>query len=166
MQLATRGPAHIGRAILLDPAIRLMPHVGLDLAEDQRRERVFADPEDAIAAWRDYGRLHSTPRELLEEEVEQHLVRGEDGRLRWRYCPSAVIAAYGEMVSEPPRFGEIRIPTLVVLAQESYLVLDEQMEAYREALGEYLTVAEVPGGHHVLWDAFEETASAIEAFLG
>jgi hypothetical protein len=35
----------------------------------------------------------------------------------------------------------------------------------RDGLGERLTVAEVPGDHIVLWDAFEETAGAIERFL-
>ena len=33
------------------------------------------------------------------------------------------------------------------------------------ALGDLLEVAVVPGGHTVLWDAFEETAAAITGFL-
>lgn len=165
MELAARAPERIERAVLLDPAIRLLPHVGLDLAEDHRRDRAFGSPEEAIAAWRDSGRLHHTPRELLEEEMEQHLALCGDGKFRYRYCQSAVVAAFGEMASEPPRFEELRIPTLVVAAASSYLVLDEQIEAYRDALGDALTVARVPGGHHVLWDAFEQTANAIEAFL-
>jgi hypothetical protein len=32
-------------------------------------------------------------------------------------------------------------------------------------LGEGLDVVAVPGGHIVYWDAFEETADAVERFL-
>jgi hypothetical protein len=40
-----------------------------------------------------------------------------------------------------------------------------QAELYRRALGDLLTLKVVPGGHSVLWDAFDETAAAIDAFL-
>jgi len=36
---------------------------------------------------------------------------------------------------------------------------------FREALGDRLSVTTVPGDHIVLWDAYEETAAAIEEFL-
>jgi hypothetical protein len=36
---------------------------------------------------------------------------------------------------------------------------------YASALGALLTVREVPGGHTVLWDAFDETAAAMEDWL-
>ena len=39
------------------------------------------------------------------------------------------------------------------------------MEPYREGLGDLLEVAVVPGGHNIHWDAFDETADAIERFL-
>jgi hypothetical protein len=41
-----------------------------------------------------------------------------------------------------------------------------QLERFRRALGDRLRVVEVPGGHEVLWDAFEETSAAVSAFLG
>src|SRR5918911_1298438 len=48
LELAAREPGRIERAALLDPAIQLMPHVGLDLAEDQWRDHSFASPEEAV----------------------------------------------------------------------------------------------------------------------
>ena len=42
---------------------------------------------------------------------------------------------------------------------------DDQVDAYRAALGDRLQVLTVPGGHMVYWDAYEETAGALERFL-
>ncbi len=39
------------------------------------------------------------------------------------------------------------------------------MAEYREALGDGLEVLAVPGMHMVMWDAFDETAAAVDAFL-
>ena len=57
------------------------------------------------------------------------------------------------------------MPTLLVLGAESYLVRENQLEVLRDGVGDLLTEATVPGGHQVYWDAFDETAAAIDAFL-
>src|SRR5437763_15533064 len=41
LELAAREPSRVERAALLDPAIQLLPHVGLGLPEDQRRDRSY-----------------------------------------------------------------------------------------------------------------------------
>ena len=105
------------------------------------------------------------PRELVVEDLASHAEVGDDGRLRYRYCQSAVVAAYGEMASQPPRFEDVRVPTLLVLGERSYLPYDHLLDAHRTALGDLLEVAVVPGGHTVLWDALDETTEAIAAFL-
>ena len=56
--------------------------------------------------------------------------------------------------------------TLLVLGADSYVPYDHLLDAHREALGDQLQVVIVPGGHTVLWDALDETASAVAAFLG
>ena len=76
-----------------------------------------------------------------------------------------MIAAYGEMASQPPPFEDVRIPTLLVRGEDSYVTYDHLLDAHRAALGDLLQVVTVPGGHTVLWDALEETAAAISAFL-
>ena len=57
------------------------------------------------------------------------------------------------------------VPTLLVLGQDSYLPYDHLLDAHRNAAGDLLEVVTVPGGHTVLWDALDETASAIARFL-
>lgn len=166
MELTARRPDIVEKAILLDPAIQMMPHVAFDLAEEERKELSFASHEEAIRARLDSGRLFHTPLEMLGEEMTEHLEQGPDGRFRYRYCKSGAIAAYSVMAADPPAFESLRVPTLLVVAKRSWLLLDEQVAGYRAALGDLLEVIEVPGGHTVLWDAFNETATVVESFLG
>jgi len=58
-----------------------------------------------------------------------------------------------------------RVPTLLLHAGDFGLVREEQVDAYRLALGDLVEIVEVPGGHMVYWDAYEETADALERFL-
>ena len=76
-----------------------------------------------------------------------------------------MVTAYAEMATEPPPFTAVRVPTLLVLGELSYLPYDHLLGAHRDALGDLLEVVTVPGGHTVLWDALDETASAVTAFL-
>jgi lipase len=159
LELAAREPAAVERAALLDPAIQFLPHIGLDLAEQELTDVSYATAEDAIEA-----RLAAnarTPREFLEEEMREHLVAGSDGRLRPRYCRPAVVAACSEMCSDPPPPETLRVPAILVHAPEFGLVREEHLEAYA-ARADVLAVA---GGHVVFWDAYEETAAALERFL-
>jgi lipase len=163
LELAALDPRLVERAVLLDPAIDLLPHVGLDMAEDQRRDRVFDSVPEAIGA-RLVGSA-ATSRRFVEEEVREHLVEGNDGRFRWRYCQSAVVFAYGELCMPSPPPERLSVPTLLVYAAEFGLVRPDQLDAYRSALGERLELVAVPGGHMVIWDAYEQTADAVQAFL-
>jgi hypothetical protein len=54
---------------------------------------------------------------------------------------------------------------LLVHAGEFGLVREDQIDAYRVALGDMIDIVEVPGGHMVYWDAYEQTAAAVERFL-
>jgi lipase len=164
-ELAARAPQLVPRLVLLDPAIQLLPHVALFAAENARIERSYVSFEEGIERRYVESQLQRAPRELVEEELRVHLVPDDEGLYRYRYSQAAVVAAYGEMASEPPSFDRVRIPTLLVLGEQSYLPYDHLLDAHRAALGELLEVIVVPGGHTVLWDALEETADAVGAFL-
>jgi lipase len=155
----------VDRLVLLDPAILLDPGVALFAAENARRERAYASFDEAIERRYEESQLHRAPRELLELELREHIAPTDDGLWRYRYCQAAVVTAYGLMASAPPPFDAVRIPTLVVLGEESYLPYDHLLPAHAAALGDLLHVVRVPGGHTVLWDALEETAEAVSAFL-
>lgn len=162
-ELAAREPERVERAVLLDPALQVLPHVALDLAELERRDTSFASVEEAVQTRYDTGRVLLAPRALVLEDEAAHLEPGPDGRFRYRYCKSAVVAAWSEMATVPP--APARVPTLIVLGERSWLFLDEQVEAYRAALGDLAEIVTVPGGHTVFWDALEQTADAIDRFL-
>ena len=165
LEVAAREPERVRRAVLLDPAVWVPPPIALDRAESERHDRSFATVEEAIAGRIASSGLHHTPRELLEEEMFEHLHRDADGRLRYRYCQSAVVAAYGELAKPPPPFEALQVPTLLVRGAESEVVPDVLVDVYADGLGELLDIETVPGGHIVLWDAFAETAGAVAAFL-
>ena len=166
IELAAREPGFATRLVLLDPAIALPPQVALFAAENTRAERAYSSFAEGIDRRYEESALHSTDRAELERELESHLVQSEDGLWRYRYCQSTVIAAYSDMAKAPPPFEALRVPTLLVLGAHSYLTYDHLLDEHRAALGDLLEVVTVDAGHTILLDAFEETATAIEAFLG
>jgi lipase len=164
-EVAAGRPDLVERLVLLDPAILLDPSIALFAAENGRRERAYGSFAEAIDRRYEESQLHRAPRELLEAELVDHLVESSDGLWRYRYSQSAVVAAYGEMASTPPPFEDVRIPTLLVLGERSYLPYDHLLAAHAATLGDLLHVVRVPGGHTVLWDALDETAEALTVFL-
>ena len=163
LELAALVPERIERAALLDPAIQILPHVAYDFAERERADRAYDTPEDAIAERLAAG--SPTPRERLEEDNAEHLVQHPDGKFRFRYCQSAVVCMYAELATPPPPPETLRVPTLLLYSPEFGLVRRVQRAAYEDALGDLLQVVEVPGGHIVYWDAYDETAEAVARFL-
>jgi lipase len=163
VEIAALAPERVERAALLDPALDLLPHVGFDLAEDQRRDRVFGSVEEAIEA-RLEGSAESS-RLFVEEEAREHLVRTSDGRFRWRYCQSAVVALFGELCTPAPPPAVLGASALLVYATEFGLVRPDHLDTYRNAFGDRIELVAVPGGHMVIWDAYEQTAKAVAAFL-
>ena len=165
-EVAAARPERVERLILLDPAIQIHPAVGLHAAENARRERSYASFDEAIDRRFEESVLHRAPRELVADELREHLLEDGEGRWRYRYSQSAVVAAYGEMSRDHPAFERVRVPTLLVLGEDSYLPYDHLLDGHAASLGDLLQVVRVPGGHTVLWDALDETAAAVERFLG
>ena len=140
---------------------RMLVQLGHDVTVALPR---YASFEDAVDRRYEESQLQRAPRALVEGELRHHLVEEADG-WRYRYTQAAVVAAYGEMASPPPPFAAVRLPTLLVLGERSYLPYDHLLEAHTDALGDLLEVVTVPGGHTVLWDALDETADAVAGFL-
>lgn len=165
IELAARRPDLVDRLVLLDPVIWVPPPIALDRAETERADRSFRSTDEAIELRIAASRLHHTPRELLEEEMLEHLVSCADGRLRYRYTQSSVVAAFAEMAKSPPPFEKLRLPTLLVLGDRTDVVPEQLVDVYREGIGDLLERETVAGGHNVLWDSFDETADAVERYL-
>lgn len=163
LELAAHEPMRLTAAVLLDPAIQILPHVGLDFAQESAKDHAFTSIDEAVDA-----RLASgapTPRAFVEEDAHAQLVPSSDGRLRWQFARAAVAAMYGEICREPPPPTVLAgIPALLVHAEQFGLVREEQLEEYARELDQ-IEIVGVPGGHIVYWDAYEETADLVETFL-
>jgi lipase len=164
LELCAAEPERVVRAVLLDPAIQILPHVGFDFAEGAAQDHSFASAEEAVEARLASG-YPPSPREFVEEEAREHLVASPEGRLRWRFSRAAAATIYGELCTEPAPPSALCTPALLVHAEEFGLVREEQLAAYVAELGDRLEVVAVPGGHIVYWDAYEQTAEAVEKFL-
>jgi len=156
LEVAAAHPERLRRAVLLDPAIQILPHIAESVAELERIEPLYDSPEDYADR-----RTDSPPRELVLEDAVLHCERLADGRLRRRTSQPAVISIYGELASEPPPADMLRAPTLLIHAPAYGMVREEQLAAY----GGNVEVLAVPGMHVVMWDAFDEVAGAVERFL-
>ncbi|MFN8221954.1 MAG: alpha/beta hydrolase [Gaiellales bacterium] len=158
-ELVARRGERVSAAVLLDPALSLEPEITAPRAEGLCADLSFPSPDAAIDARLTDGSLLSTPRSTVEDEAAAHLAQRDDGRWEWRYSRPAVICAWSIM-STPGAGVPTSVPTLVVLGRESWI---EPPPMPKLAT---LTVVAVPGGHSVLWDAFEPTSAAIAEFLG
>jgi lipase len=156
VELAHAHPGLVRRAVLLDPALHIDPAVTAGRADVSRQDVSFTSHDEAVDARLGDGSVFTTPRAILEREMDLHLEHTEDGRYRFRYAPGAVIVAWSEMARPQPPLPSC--PTLVVIGARSWLPVKV------EAAANVQTVT-VPGGHSVLWDDFDETASAVASFL-
>jgi pimeloyl-ACP methyl ester carboxylesterase len=163
-ELIAREPGLVERAVLLDPALTVPPDYAQFLAEQEvAQDLSFATREEAFAAG-----IAGRPSPVADDvllQVREQIEQGADGRFRFAYSPEAVAAAYLECAKPPGAWHKAGVPTLIVAGSLSKFVSIGEVEIYRAALGDRLEVLVVPAGHSVLWDAFGETADAIERFL-
>lgn len=153
----------VERSVLLDPAVWVPPPLALDHAERALDEIAFASFEEAVA--NRVTLAARAPRELLEEELRAHLREGTDGLLRFRVSRAAVVSGLADLAQAPPEWELLRVPTLLVYGAESDVVPGVIVNVLEAELGDLLETAPVPGAHNVLWDAYQETADAVSAFL-
>jgi lipase len=163
LELASAHPRLVRRACLLDPAIQLLPHIALAVADLERREPVYGSVEDYVQER--MLAYPGSPRAAMEHEAAQHLEPQRDGSFRRRTCQPAAVSIYGELASAPPSPSTLAAETLLLYAPGYGLVHAEQIDAYRAALGSRLRLVEVPGMHMVQWDAFDEVAGAVDEFV-
>ncbi|MES1248733.1 MAG: alpha/beta fold hydrolase [Actinomycetota bacterium] len=153
LELAHRCPELVERAVLLDPAIHVLPHVAAAAAELERADAVFDSVEAYVDSRPDSGDMD---RDRAIRDMTLHLEPLPDGRVRRRNSQAAAVSIYGELATEPP--PPPAVPTLLLYAPDYGLVRDEHVAQYEH-------VVRVPGLHMVMWSAFDETADAVDAFL-
>ena len=157
LELAASQPERIRRLVLLDPGIDILPHVALFAAEHEG-DGVY-DSFEAYAASRNDS--PSTPRELVIEDAKLYFDELPDGRVKRRASPPAIGAILGELATPAPPPETLQVPTLLIHAPAYGLVREDHLAAYADRV----EAMAVPGGHIVMWDAFDEVAGAVERFL-
>lgn len=160
--VAAQAPRRTERLALLESGLRVPPARALQAAETERLDWSFATLDGAIEAILSSPTTTAAPREVVAAYVEDDVRRGPDGRLRFRFSPAATVVAWSDMTLPAPPVASC--PTLFVRAATS-LVDPAQQARYERELGELLSVAAVPNGHNLLWEAPEQTAAALEGFL-
>jgi len=161
--LAARASERVRQLVLLDPAMGLPPAYVLKSAEMDRLDWSFATVHGAVNALLANDKVVAAPKEEIAAFVRGDLRPGGDGRLRFSFCPSAVVAAWSEMTLPGP--VPAPLPTLIVRPVASPIPSAPEDKRYREALGSLLTLRAVPNGHNVLWEAPTEVAAAVSEFL-
>jgi lipase len=155
VELAARHPEVIRRAVLLDPAIQLPTQLAESAAAGEERDPVW---ESVLACYASRDDTTGADERRALADLELQLERMPNGRLRRRTSQGAVKAVYRELAGEPPPPGPVSM--LVVYAPEGGITSEKQALRYGGA-----GVVEVPGGHMVMWSAFDETAEAVLRFL-
>jgi lipase len=153
LEVAQRHPELVERAVLLDPAIHVLPHVAAAAADLERADPVYASVDAYLDSRTDSGDFE---RDRAVRDMTLHLEQLPDGRVRRRSSQAAVVSIYGELASEPP--PPPGVPTLLLYAPDYGLVREEHV-------AQYDNVVTVPGLHMVMWSAFDETADAVLGFL-
>lgn len=162
--VAAKAEDRIETVALLDPGLRIPAERALRSAEVERRDWSFATIDGGVRAVLSNEATIAPSEDAVRAFVEDDMREGPDGRLRFGFCPSAVVVAWSEMVLPPPPIAPR--PTLFVQPSTPLTDSGAQLDRYRDALGERLTLVEVPNGHNVLWESPAETFNAIADFIG
>src|SRR4051794_6305923 len=89
LELAARHPELVRRAVLLDPAIQVLPHVAAFAADQERAEQVYDSVEAHVDSRSDAGGMD---RARAVADMRLHVDELPDGRVRRRSCQAAVIS--------------------------------------------------------------------------
>ncbi|MFD7665280.1 alpha/beta fold hydrolase [Streptomyces sp. NPDC059788] len=159
LHVAAQAPRRLRRLVLLDPAVGLEPAEALERARAAQAAPSFGTVAEARS---ERARLWpGASAAVVDAEVREHLRQGGDGRWRWSYEPSAVVAAFSEMSrpAPPPPPG---VPTLLVCARTGSLVPRAYAADCRAAGVE---VQVIDAGHGMDIEAPHLTRALVAGFL-
>lgn len=165
LHLAADHPQLVRGLVLLDPAVELD---AADLLEVAGLTAKFPDYTDAAEARSEKinGAWADVPVELLDSEVEDHLIDAGNGRVAWRISTPAVVSSWGELV-RPIVVPPVGTPTILVQAlrvQPPY-VSDDLKSALRDRLGDALEIVELDCDHMVAQAKPVEVAELVRELL-
>lgn len=155
-------PERIRRLVLLDPAFHRPAEMMNERAFAEMSNPGFGSAAEALLAEMEGFSAEALP--AAQENIDEHLVIGADGRYRFRYHRPAVIAGWGELCAAVPPITEPR-PTLTVVADRGGMITPVILEDLHAGLGDDLHIVHIDSGHRLDWECFDETSAAINSFL-
>lgn len=164
---AARRPDRIGRLVVIDVAPKF---VGGDLAAFLResiQDMATASYATVGEALRDRAGGPRARPELIRRNAEQNLVRGEDGRLRWRFDGRGLVDAMGS-VSVAALWGAIdavSCPVLLLRGEHSLELSAELAEEMVHRLGDARLATITDAGHDIGMEQPEQAGRAVLEFL-
>jgi lipase len=135
MTLAAAHPDRVRGLGLLDPAVGLDGGWMLEIADAMLASPDYSDPAEARAA-KTNGSWAGVDPDVVDEELDEHLVTLPNGRCTWRLSLPAMMAYWSELARDivlPPK----GIGTTVVKAAwtSPQYVTDRLVELFSERLG-------------------------------
>jgi lipase len=162
VELVAADRSRVEKLVLLDPALRMTPETAMGHTDGVLADPSYPSVEEAIAA-RSLAARYAPP-DYFTGWAED-LVAGTDGRFRMPFSRAAAITILSELVTPPPPFDALRIPTLLIPGTESTMITPREIERYKYELGDFLDVKPVRAQHQVIGDAADDVAGAVSAFL-
>ncbi|WP_435278459.1 alpha/beta hydrolase [Rhodococcus yananensis] len=165
LHLAATAPERVRSLVLLDPAIGLPGDRLLEVADLTVRYPDYTDAAEARSE-KTHGDWAGVASDLLDEEIAEHLVEHDDGRVGWRICIPAFVASWGELAREPvlPPPGVRTILARAGKVQPPY-TSDEFRRALTDRLGPNLTMLELACDHMIDQELPQRTAELIRSVL-
>jgi len=165
LQLAEQRPDLVAGLVLLDAAVHLdgdwMSQIaGAMLSSPDYPDRAEAREEKSGGSWADVDP------ELLDADVDEHLITLPNGRFGWRICIPAMVSYWSEL-ARPVAYPRPGTPTVLVRARwtDPPYVTEELIGGLRERLGDALRLVELDCLHMVAQAKPAETAALILELL-
>jgi lipase len=158
VRLLSAYPERVNRLLLLDPAFDLPSADMTKNAQAILTDTSYESLQDLVKARR-AGRIDAAIPHCDDDSLLAS-VCGDDGRWRMRFDRAAVVAMWGELARPMPAIASA-VATTLVNALEAGFVLEPQHTYLRTQFGSKLTEIDVPLGHMVYWDDFDQTGRIV-----
>lgn len=159
LSLAAARPDLVTSLVLLDPAVGLDGGWMREIAD-----QMFASPDYPDRAEARDEKLHGSwaevPREVLEDELDEHLVELPGGRVGWRISVPAMMAYWSEL-ARPIAWPNVPVTLVRATRTQPPYVTDELVTGLRERLGSDFTLLDLDCDHMVAQALPADTAAAI-----
>jgi esterase len=165
---AAERPASVERLVIIDvgPTSRQMVQQVLPSALQSWEQASFGAPDEALAEWLAINPRAREP--AMRRYVMPNLVRGHDGRWRWRFHAAGLQSWVEQLHDESAQWEALRritCQTLVIRAAESEALLAPDASRMIQQL-RHGHLLEIPdAGHDVHIDQPEALVAAVRSFL-